>query len=89
MKVLRRTVEQVFGTFKDWMGYTHFLTHRLGNVNTEMSLNVLVYNLTRVMHILGFEQTMKAMLAMDGLTERNMVGREYSLHRLTLKDFQD
>lgn len=31
-----------------------------------MSLNVLAYNLKRVMHILGFQQTMKAMLSMGG-----------------------
>jgi len=66
MKVRRRTVEHVFGTFKHWMGYTHFLTRRLGNVSTEMSLNVLAYNLKRVMRILGFQQTMKAMLSMGG-----------------------
>ena len=66
MKVRRRTVEHVFGTFKHWMGYTHFLTRRLGNVGTEMSLNVLAYNLKRVMRILGFQQTMKAILALGG-----------------------
>lgn len=43
MTVRRRTVEHLFGTFKHWMGYTHFLTRRLGNVSTEMSLNVLAY----------------------------------------------
>ena len=66
MKVRRRTVEHVFGTFKHWMGYTHFLTRRLGNVSTEMSLNVLAYNLKRVLQILGYQQTMKAVLAMGG-----------------------
>ena len=25
----RRTVEHVFGTYKHWMGYTHFLMRRL------------------------------------------------------------
>ncbi len=66
MKVRRHTVEPVFGTFKHWMGYTHFLTRRLGNVSTEMSLNVLAYNLKWVMRILGFQQTMKAMLSIGG-----------------------
>ena len=61
MTVRRRTVEHVFGTFKYWMGYTHFLTRRLPNIGTEMSLNVLAYNLTRVLRILGFKQMMKAM----------------------------
>src|SRR6202035_3677704 len=61
MTVRRRTVEHVLGTFKHWMGYTHFLTRRLANVGTEMSLHVLAYNLTRVLRILGFKRTMKAM----------------------------
>jgi hypothetical protein len=61
MTIRRRTVEHVFGTFKHWMGYTHFLTRRLPNVGTEMSLNVLAYNLMRVLRILGFRKTLKAM----------------------------
>ena len=61
MMVRRRTVEHVFGTLKHWMGYTHFLTKRLHNVGTEMNLNVLAYNLKRVLAILGFEKTMMAM----------------------------
>ncbi|TPQ25186.1 IS1182 family transposase, partial [Cupriavidus pinatubonensis] len=61
MTVRRRTVEHVFGTFKHWMGYTHFLTRTLPNVGTEMSLHVLAYNLKRVLRILGFSKTMKAM----------------------------
>lgn len=64
MTVRRRTVEHVFGTFKHWMGYTHFLTRRLVNVGTEMSLNVLAYNLRRVLSILGFTGTMKAVKMM-------------------------
>jgi hypothetical protein len=40
---------------------THFLTRRLPNVGTEMSLNVLAYNLARVLRILGFRKTMQAM----------------------------
>jgi transposase len=61
MMIRRRTVEHIFGTFKHWMGYTHFLMRRLPNVATEMSLNVLAYNLMRVLKILGFKKTMKAM----------------------------
>ncbi len=61
MTLRRRTVEHVFGTFKQWMGYTHFLTRRLVNVGTEMSLHVLAYNLKRVLRILGFSRTMRAM----------------------------
>jgi transposase len=61
MTVRRRTVEHVFGTFKHWMGSTHFLTRTLPNVGTEMSLHVLAYNLKRVIGILGIARTMKAM----------------------------
>lgn len=66
MIVRRRTVEHVFGTFKHWMGYIHFLTRRLPNVSTETRLNVLAYNLKRVLSILGFEKTMKAMRMVGG-----------------------
>ncbi len=61
MAIRRKTVEHVFGTFKSWMGYTHFLTKKLANVSTEMSLHVLAYNLRRVISILGFDGTMNAM----------------------------
>jgi transposase len=64
MIVRRRTVEHVFGTFKHWMGSTHFLTRRLPNVRTEISLHVLAYNLKRLISILGFAKTMKAMMVM-------------------------
>jgi hypothetical protein len=50
-----------FGTLKHWMGSTHFLTRGLVNVSTEMSLQVLAYNLKRVLSILGMPKTMKAM----------------------------
>jgi hypothetical protein len=61
MTIRRSTVEHVFGTLKHWMGATHFLTRTLGRVSTEMSLQVLAYNLKRVMNILGVARTMKAM----------------------------
>ena len=61
MTLRRRTIEHVFGTLKHWMGSAHFLTRRLANVTTEMSLHVLAYNLKRVISILGIARTMKAM----------------------------
>ena len=64
--VRRRTVEHVFGTLKHWMGSTHFLTRRLENVSTEMSLHVLAYNLKRVIAILGMPKTMDAMKLVGG-----------------------
>ena len=53
MRVRKRTVEHPFGTLKQWMGATHFLIRKLNGVSAEMSLNVLAYNLKRVMKILG------------------------------------
>ena len=53
MTVRRSTAEHPFGTIKCWMGATHFLTKRLPRVAAEMALNVLAYNLKRVMAILG------------------------------------
>jgi transposase len=61
MTVRKSTVEHVFGTLKNWMGWTHFLTRGIKNVATEMSLSVLAYNFKRVIAILGFERTKKAM----------------------------
>jgi hypothetical protein len=63
MTVLRQTAEHPFGTIKCWMGATHFLMRRLRNVSTEMALNVLAYNMKRVMQILGVGGLMAAMPA--------------------------
>ena len=52
-RLRRQTVEHVFGTLKAWMGSTHFLTRTLPRVRTEMSLQVLAYNLKRAIKILG------------------------------------
>src|SRR5262245_31394586 len=51
MGVRRQTAEHPFGTMKCWMGATHFLTKTLPKVATEMALNVLAYNMKRVMTI--------------------------------------
>lgn len=63
MEVRRQTVEHPFGTIKAWMGATHFLTKTLGRVSTEMSLHVLVYNLKRVVKVLGVVPLMDAIRA--------------------------
>ena len=62
MRLRRQTAEHPFATLKAWMGSTHFLTKRLPRVSTEMSLNVLAYNLKRVMQILGIVPLMQAMV---------------------------
>jgi hypothetical protein len=61
MRVRRQTVEHPFGTIKAWMGATHFLTKTLEKVRTEMSLQVLAYNLKRMIAILGAKPLMEAM----------------------------
>ena len=63
MRQRRETVEHPFGTIKARMGATHFLMKRLENVRTEMALNVLAYNLTRVMNIIGIRPLIQAMAA--------------------------
>jgi len=63
MRVRRETVEHPFATLKMRMGATHFLMKRLKNVATEMALNVLGYNLTRVMNIIGVKPLLAAMRA--------------------------
>ncbi len=60
MCLRRETVEHPFGTFKCWMGYTHFLTKTLKHVSTEMSLHVLAYNFKRVLAILGVKPLLTA-----------------------------
>ena len=52
-RLRRQTVEHPFGTLKAWMGATHFLTKTLPRVRTEMSLQVLAYNLKRALNIFG------------------------------------
>lgn len=66
MTVRRRTIEHVFGTLKHWMGSTRFLTRRLENVSTEMSVHVLAYKFKRVIAILGLLKTIAAMKMVGG-----------------------
>jgi len=63
MNIRKSTVEHPFGTIKSWMGATHFLTKRLKNVGTEMNLNVLAYNLKRMINIIGQAALIEAIKA--------------------------
>lgn len=63
MTIRRQTVEHPFGTLKAWMGSTHFLTKTLENVKTEMSLQVLAYNMKRMINIFGVKPLMTAIAA--------------------------
>jgi hypothetical protein len=60
MAIRRQTVEHPFGTLKAWMGSTHFLTKTLEKVKTEMSLQVLAYNMKRMINIFGVKLLMQA-----------------------------
>jgi len=53
MRQRKQIVEHPYATIKHWMGSTHFLMKRLPNVQTEMSLHVLAYNLKRAINVLG------------------------------------
>ena len=63
MTIRRQTVEHPFGTLKAWMGSTHFLTRTLEKVKTEMSLQVLAYNMRRMINIFGVNPLMQAIAA--------------------------
>ena len=61
MRVRRSTAEHPFGTIKCWMGATHFLCMTLPKVASEMALNVLAYNMKRVIAIMGVGALLEAM----------------------------
>lgn len=61
MTIRRGTVEHPFGTIKAWMGTSHFLTRRLKNVKTEIALNVLAYNIKRMVALIGIPGLMNAL----------------------------
>ena len=63
MRMRHCTVEHPFGTLKPWMGTTHFLTRRLKSVGAEMALNVLAYNIKRMINIISIGPLMKAIVA--------------------------
>jgi hypothetical protein len=63
MAIRRATVEHPFGTLKVWMGWTHFQTKTLDRVSTEMSLQILAYNMKRVMNIIGGKALLEVMQA--------------------------
>ena len=62
-RLRRQTAEHPFGTLKAWMGSTHFLTKTLPRVRTEMSLQVLAYNLKRALNRLCSSSCAKVVTA--------------------------
>jgi transposase len=57
------------------MGATHFLTKTLPKVATEMALCVLIYNLTRILNIVGVEKMIEAITAWVGERQSGLAGR--------------
>jgi hypothetical protein len=53
MLARRSLVEHPFGTIKSWTSSAHLLTKRRSGVSTEMSLQVLAYNMKRAINLLG------------------------------------
>jgi hypothetical protein len=63
IKIRRRcasvaTAEHAFATLKMRMGATHLVVKGLPKVAIDMALNVLAYNLTRAMNIMGIQPLM-------------------------------
>jgi len=56
-------VEHPFGTVKRALGYTYFLTCGNAKVKAESALHFLIYNLKRVINILGFKNLMSYLMA--------------------------
>lgn len=46
-------VEHPFGTLKHTMGHGYFLMKGKEKVSAEMSMSVLIYNMKRVMNVVG------------------------------------
>src|SRR5271163_4254561 len=59
----RETVEHPFGSIKQWMNQGAFLMRGLSKVRAEFSLTALVYNIRRVLNIVGMEKLMEAVAA--------------------------
>jgi transposase/IS5 family transposase len=62
----RETVEHPFRSIKQWMNQGAFLMRGLDKVRAEFSLTARVYNLRRVLNILGVEKLMEAVAAKSG-----------------------
>ena len=52
----RSLVEHPFGTIKSWTSSAHLLTKRLSGVSTEVTLQVLAYNIKRAINLLGTQK---------------------------------
>ena len=63
LSLRRESVEHPFGSIKQWMGQKDFLMRRLDNVRGEFSLTALVYNIRRVITLIGIPAMIAAVRA--------------------------
>ena len=56
----RETVEDPFGSIKQWMNQGAFLMRGLEKVRAEFSLTALAYNIRRGLHLIAFDQLIAA-----------------------------
>jgi len=62
MQKRKETVEHVFGTMKQWLGYGGgFLLKGIKKVNCELKLIALSYNIKRAINIIGIKGLLKAL----------------------------
>ena len=61
VKCRKSIVEHPFGTIKRSMDQGYFLTRRLCNVRTEMSLTMLAYNIKRAVRLKGVQELIAAL----------------------------
>ncbi len=60
LKKRKEIIEHVFGDIKYNFGFSYFLTRRFGNVITETFIHFLIYNLKRVINILGVRKILQS-----------------------------
>jgi hypothetical protein len=61
MKRRREIVEHPYGTIKWLMGYPRFLVKGLEKAKGELALEIMSYNLKRVLKILGVEAVLQVL----------------------------
>ena len=62
MLARRSLVEHPFGTLKSWTSSNHFLTKRISGVSTEVSLQILAYNMKRAINLVGTRKIMETIV---------------------------
>lgn len=63
VKKRKSLVEHPFGTIKRSLGFTYFLTRGMESVQAENSMHFLIYNIKRVINIIGTDKLVKELMA--------------------------